>query len=154
MFAKFKRSELDLREIDHTQRKLEFRDKIAEEVKASIMENANRSLQLLKIKEQNKIAQERRIERDRKIALEQRAKAVEEGRNPDENPDDENTGWGRGSAIEDARKAQRENAERDNRRNTDREGGATQSVGFSRGDFVRRTGASPPKESPRQGQQE
>jgi len=44
MFAKFKRSELDLREIDHTQRKLEFRDKIAKEVKASIMENANRSL--------------------------------------------------------------------------------------------------------------
>jgi len=34
------------------------------------MEYANRQVQILKIKEQNRIAQERRIERDRKIMQE------------------------------------------------------------------------------------
>lgn len=43
-FAKFKNAELDLRAIEHSEKKLEFRDKVADEVKEAVMETANRSL--------------------------------------------------------------------------------------------------------------
>jgi len=70
---------------------------------------------------------------------------IEEGRNPDENRDDENSGWGRGSGLEEARKMQRMNDERDNARRGEREAQGKEG-GFSRGDFTRRTGPSPTRE--------
>jgi len=155
-FDKFKQGELDKRAIDHKDKQIKFRDKEAQVVKEAIMEFAKRQVQILKIKEQNRIAAEARMARDKRIQEENRKRALEEGRNPDER-DDENSGWGRGSGIEEARENQRRIAERDAQRQQARDGGSGQMGGFARGDFKRKTEASPKPEggrSARDNQQE
>lgn len=147
-FDKFKQGELDKRAIDHKEKQIKFRDKLAMEVKEQIMEFAKRQVQILKIKEQNRLAAEARLARDKRIQDENRKRALEEGRNPDEK-DDENSGWGRGSGIEEARENQRRIAERDAQRQQQREGGSGLGGGFQRGDFKRKTEESPRRDGGR-----